>query len=153
MPLQDTDLTKKGFESKVNSIIDYYVKEGGYSTKNISDGYHTFDELYQMRLALTIGLFKQTLAYEKMAAHEFDSQQRGVWRSKLHHDDTIYDGMFIVGMTDLPKAVNTPVTACYISFHYDLIHWDKFDFCDTLEKAPKWDGHTDKEVIERLLNL
>lgn len=94
-----------------------------------SDGFHTFDELYEHRCALTAVL-------ATIAAIDGES-----WRSKLHHDGTMFDGYFIVGI-DLPAG---PIT-----YHYPLKDWDRFDAVQVLERAPAYDGHTDADVLERL---
>lgn len=94
-----------------------------------------------MRLALTIGMMRSILAYNDHVRANCVK----LWRSQLHKDGTMFDGMFIVGMSDVPGDM--------ITFHYHNEHWDKFNFCDTLDKAPEWDGHTDKDVIERLLAI
>lgn len=97
------------------------VKDSG----EISDGYHTFNELYYHRMTL-FSIICNT--YQPVA-----------WKSWKHDDNTMYDDMFIVGVT-LP-------TGDY-SYHYNKEHWDKFDVRE-LAKAPKWDGHK-PEDIDRL---
>ena len=63
------------------------------------------------------------------------------WKSKQHHDGTMYDGMFIVGM-DTPYG--------QVSYHYNTDKcWDMFK-CKELERAPEWDGHSPAVVVERL---
>lgn len=95
-----------------------------------SDGYHTFDELYDQRAVLFAALCR---AYPDKA-----------WRSKLHHDGTMFDGgYFIVGIETIKGQY---------TYHYKLNRWDLYDCCKTLDRAPEWDGHTDKDV-ERLLFL
>jgi hypothetical protein len=101
-------------------------------TDEISDGYHTFGELYDHRRALTALL-------AAAAATENDS-----WRSKAHHpdDDPMFEGgYFIVGI-ELPTGT--------ITYHYKLAHWDDFASVPELEHAPKWDGHTPADVVERM---
>ena len=63
------------------------------------------------------------------------------WKSKLHDTGDMYDGMFIVGIeTEQGQA----------TYHYDIDpYWDMFKVKE-LEKAPKWDGHTPCDAIERL---
>ena len=56
----------------------------------------------------------------------------------------MFDGMFIVGIT-------TP--AGEATYHYDLKYWPIFAHCKTLEKAPKFDGHTPKDVLDRLFDM
>lgn len=102
----------------------------------LSDGYHTFDELYEHRRALTAVL-------AAAAGSAGDS-----WRSKAHHpdDDPMFEGgYFIVGI-DLPK-VGT------ITYHYKLTHWDDFAAVPELDHAPKWDGATPGDTVTRLLDL
>ena len=63
------------------------------------------------------------------------------WKSKKHHDGSMYDGMFIVG-------VNTPQGQA--TYHYDIDpYWDYFR-CEALEFAPEWDGHTPAQAIARI---
>lgn len=102
--------------------------------KEISDGYHTFGELYDHRRALTALL-------AAMAATEGDS-----WRSKAHHpeDGPMFDGSFIVGI-NLPTGT--------ISYHYNLEHWDDFANVPELEHAPKWDGAGPDDTVTRLLEM
>lgn len=104
---------------------------GGAS--KITDGYHTFEELYDHRRALTALL-------AALAAEHGDS-----WRSREHHpdDDPMFEGgYFIVGI-NLPAGV--------ITYHYKLKHWDDFAAVPELEHAPKWDGAAPDDTVTRLL--
>lgn len=95
-----------------------------------SDGYHTFNELYHHRAVLFSVIVK---AFPDKA-----------WKSKQHNDGTMYDGMFIVGI-DTPEGQAT--------YHYDIDpYWDMFK-CQELARAPKWDGHTPAQAIERIGKL
>lgn len=94
----------------------------------ISDGYHTFNELYYHRAVL----FSVICNQNKDIA----------WKSKLHSDGTMYDEMFIVG-------INTPEGQ--YSYHYDINLWSLFDV-EELDKAPEYDGHSPKD-IERLKSI
>jgi hypothetical protein len=97
----------------------------------ISDGYHTFDELYAHRSVLMASL---------MASHPFLS-----WYSLRHHDDTTQPGYFIVGM-NLPTG--------QISYHLRLDPWlpiiRGMRAVKEYEKAPEWDGHTSDMVVARI---
>ena len=102
--------------------------------EDVSDGFHTFGELYDHRRALTAVL-------AAMAAAEGDA-----WRSKAHHpgDSPMFEGgYFIVGI-NLPSGV--------ITYHYKLTHWDDFAAVPELEHAPKWDGAPPSATVERLLD-
>lgn len=108
-------------------IVD--AKEEGWSSKGISDKWHTFDELYYHRMILFLSL---------QLAHKDKS-----WKSKQHHDGTMFDDSFVVGI-DTPRG--------QYSYHYDLKYWRLFDGIKELEKAPEYDGHKPKD-IDRLLSL
>ena len=123
MKLTDDDLTKA-----INKMI-VDAKETGWSSKGISDKWHTFDELYFHRMILFLSI---------QLAHKDKS-----WKSKQHHDGTMFDDSFIVGI-DTPDG--------QYSYHYDLEYWDMFKEIVELDKAPEYDGHTPKD-IGRLLSL
>lgn len=119
------------FARQVNPIMALgmnRVKElinGDEIAKNkglISDGYHTFDELYYHRMVL-FSIICNT--YKEYA-----------WKSWLHDDGTMYDDYFIVGVT---------TELGDYSYHYDKIYWDVF-MVKELEKAPKWDGHKPSDI-------
>ena len=112
----------------INNQI-YQLKNLGLSRKEITDGWHTFEELYYHRMMLTLALAKSHLEHS--------------WKSKQHDDGTMFEGSFIVGF-------NTPVGQ--YSYHYGLEYWELFKDIKTLDKAPKYDGHQPKD-IERLLSL
>lgn len=99
-------------------------------TGETSDGYHTFNELYHHRAVLFSVIVK---AFPDRA-----------WKSRKHHDGSMYDGMFIVG-------IETPDGQA--SYHYDFNpYWDMFQ-CKELEYAPEWDGHTPAQAIARIGKL
>lgn len=94
---------------------------------NTSDGYHTFDELYHHRAVL----FALIVA----------TYPERCWKSKHHHDGSMYDGMFIVGIDTLDGQA---------TYHYDIDpYWDDFA-CREVDFAPEWDGHTPAQAIERI---
>lgn len=96
-------------------------------TNEVSDGYHTFGELYDHRYLLFIAL---------MIHNKTNS-----WISKYHHDGTCLEGWFIAGM-NLPSL---------ITYHLPDSLWYLVENNITiLEKAPEWDGHTFKDVLDRL---
>ena len=92
-----------------------------------SDGYHTFNELYEHRHALFL-----------VVCHEF-----GGWKSRRHDDGSMFDGWFIAG-------VDTPLGQA--SYHMPVSWWNRFD-CKELVTAPKWDGHAPGVVPERICSL
>ena len=114
----------------INSAIDLINNPSLLVTGDTSDGYHTFNELYHHRAVLFSVIVK---AFPGMA-----------WKAKHHHDGTMYDGMFIVGI-ETPDGQAT--------YHYDIDpYWDMFK-CEELEYAPEWDGHTPAQAIDRIGKL
>lgn len=98
------------------------------SKGGISDGYHTFDELYYHRMVLFSVICNQN--------------KEKAWKSWLHDDGTMYEDYFIVGIeTD----------EGHYTYHYHKKYWEWFNVKE-LDKAPKWDGHVPDDVI-RLLTL
>ncbi len=99
----------------------------GMNVGAVSDGYHTFDELYEHRCLLWILLCKSAIKS---------------WKSKLHSDGTSYDGWFVLGMKTKPGEQMT--------YHLPMKYWECCGFAETWDKAPHFDGHTPADVLERL---
>ena len=116
------------------------VEVSSESPLTTSDGYHTIDELYDHRITLFIALCRQVSQQPYT-----DEARYGVWRSKTHFDCTSLDGWFILG---IGKIKGTQIT-----YHLPLSRWEETSFADTLERAPKFDGHTSADVLERLEKL
>lgn len=95
----------------------------------ISDGYHTFNELYYYRMLYNAAFFNLL-------------PKEWVHKSKRHHtgEECFGGGWFIV-MANLPTG--------QISNHYELKDWDLFKVPEK-EFADEWDGHTPQEAAERL---
>ena len=100
----------------------------------ISDGYHTFTELYEHRIALWIALCKQ-FAYKEFGP-------RVVWRSRKHSNGVGIDGWFLLGLAIKPGA--------QITYHLPDKEWNNCGWADTLDMAPEFDGHTSNDVLTRL---
>lgn len=97
---------------------------------DLSDGYHTFNELYHHR-AILFSIICNMMPDK-------------AWKSKLHDTGDMFEGMFIVGV-ETPEGQAT--------YHYDIEpYWDMFKVKE-LEKAPKWDGHTSTDAVNRIENL
>lgn len=119
---------------------DNEILLSGKATKDTSDGYHTFADLYTHRRALTAALTSMVVRLRFLLRHP------AAWRSRLHHpeDGPMFDGSFIVGI-DLPNGT--------ISYHYNNRYWDDFSHVPELEHAPKWDGAGPELTITRLLDF
>ena len=116
----------------------------------VSDGYHTFDELYDHRIILYLSLLSYMNddyrgTYHDDGRYDHSSQSYKVWYSDTHFDGSKWDGWLIVG------CVNNE-TQEQISYHINSSYeyllkargFDKFD------KGVEWDGHTSEDVMDRL---
>jgi hypothetical protein len=106
----------------------------------ISDGYHTFAELYEHRDELFIALCRYIIDAIGINAAKVPY----VWKSRVHSDGTFYDGYFIAGIRT-EKGYQ-------ISYHLQDHKWDRLP-AFILERAPEYDGHTSQDVIQRLKRI
>lgn len=111
-----------------------------------SDGYHTFDELYEHRTGLLASLCNLTASCLYHFGLE-DDLHRFVFKSWHHHDGDMYDGMFIVGIN---CAQRPNELAKWATWHCEGEWWDRFDIPE-LDRAPEWDGHTPADALERVV--
>ena len=110
------------------SLIDSLQQEET-DMGEVSDGYHTFNELYYYRMLYNAAFFN-LLPKER------------VHKSKRHHDgEECFGGGWFIVMANLPTG--------QISNHYELKYWDLFKVPEK-EIADEWDGHTPQEAAERL---
>jgi len=111
--------------------INAICKVAGVSEiDDLSDGFHTFRQLYYQRMMLFATIVKQN--------------KDKAWKSLRHEDGELCfgGGWFIVGI-DTPEGSYT--------YHYEDNYYSLFD-CEELERGKHWDGHTEKDVT-RLLSL
>lgn len=113
----------------------------------VSDGYHTFEELYDHKITLYIALCKAIKGLSDLSFEMGDNKDIviPVWRSELHSDGSRYNGWFILGMKDLKGQ--------QITYHLPIKEWENTNFAETFEKAPEWDGHTSQDVLNRIKDL
>ena len=113
---------------------DIILKIDEADIENISDGYHTFKDLYEFRKVYNACLFNEWYKQGKFEVH----------KSIRHNDGELCFGgdWFIVGI-DTPDGQYT--------YHYKDEYWDLFHIKE-FETGREWDGHTDKDVT-RVLSL
>jgi hypothetical protein len=115
----------------VNHEIHQMAKQHLIDTNDISDGYHTFGELYEHRCRLWITLCRVI--------------EENVWRSKKHSDGTQMMGWFILGIY---HGKGNQMT-----YHLPESMWNDCEFAEELKEAPEYDGHTSADVLERIGRL
>lgn len=121
------------FVDSVIALIDSAKREG--ITGDTSDGYHTFNELYDYRRVYNAKLFNEWALREKYDVH----------KSWKHSDgnDCFGGGWFVV-VAELPTG--------QITNHYEAKYWDDFAIPEK-PTANKYDGHTPQEVLDRIAQL
>jgi len=100
---------------------------------NTSDGYHTFNELYEFRKAYNAALFNELSANNKCSVHKS-------WRH--HNGELCFGGGWFIVVAVLPSG--------QISNHYEAKDWDLFKIKETDKAMFEFDGHTGIDVIDRL---
>lgn len=120
-------------EEEINKII----KDEKLDTNKISDGYHTFGDLYDHRIRLFITVCKikaQTSFWNP-----------DIWRSKKNSEGEEWEGWFLLGVN---KSKGNQIT-----YHLPNKYWEETNFAETIPKAESFDGHTSADVLERLKKL
>jgi hypothetical protein len=106
-------------------IKNLFLPEG-----EISDGYHSFDDLYNYRLLYNAAFFNSL------------NGKYNVHKSYRHSDGQLcFGGGWFIVMAELPTG--------QISNHYKISDWNLFNI-PVKERADKWDGHTSVEAANRL---
>lgn len=116
-------------EQIVNELILRLKEKDMINTDLISDGYHTFNNLYFQRCILFAFICNQNKDIS--------------WKSKKHSDGSMYDNYFIVGI-ETPEGNYT--------YHYHIDFWNYFKVKE-LDNAPEWDGHMEEDIVERLFSI
>lgn len=120
------------FSTKLNNF---------FNPGEISDGTHTYDELYEHRYVLYCAFTTFASTYYAIPLNT-DSAFK-CWKSAKHYDGTMYDDSFIAGFSFNGKTG---------SYHLPLKYWDLCD-CEILENAPKFNGHTSNDTLELIKEI
>jgi hypothetical protein len=149
----------KAMQGTIDSCVsDYNLKE------QLSDGYHTFKELYEFRKLYNAALFNEwanvfpsTCEFQGVKFDynpAFDAERTGnsthpylgkfkVHKSKRHYDGSLcFDGNWFIVVAELPTG--------QISNHYHMDDWDLFQVPEVESALLPFDGHTSKDVAERI---
>lgn len=124
-----------------NGII-LEVQEGINNTPsnvrgNYSDGYHTFNELYEFRKMFNAALFNEWHKQNNLFQ---------VHKSIRHSDgEYCFGGGWFIVVAVLPTG--------QISNHYEIKDWDLFKIPAKDRAMFEFDGHTPSDVLERLKKL
>ena len=142
-------MSEKRFDIKGMTDFNVMGPDMHVWAQDVSDGYHTMEELYEHRIRLYLALVKIYDNYITPLSCEV-----ACWKSKLHDDGSSYEGWFLLGMTVVkpdPKF-GPDVTKFDISYHIPMKYWHLANVME-LAKAPPYDGYTSNDVLERLFRL
>jgi hypothetical protein len=122
-------------------------------TGETSDGYHTFNELYEFRKIYNAALFnewaKQTHVnplFAKMDGQPAVKPKYDVHKSWRHADGELcFGGGWFIVVAVLPSG--------QISNHYEAQDWELFKIPSYEKALYKFDGHTPQDVIIRLKKI
>lgn len=102
----------------------------------ISDGWHTFNELYEFRKIYNACLFNE---WAKLGLYD-------VHKSLKHNDGELcFDGGWFIVVAILPDG--------QISNHYKVEDWNLFSVPEVEKAKYEFDGHAGADVLERLKNI
>ena len=137
------DWLKQNLLEKTQKQVDK-LGVGGLKGK-ISDGYHTFDELYEFRKVYNAALFNEW-AKQFAQINITNIPKYDVHKSWKHHDGELcFGGGWFIVVAVLPTG--------QISNHYEAKDWDLFKIPEVEKAKYEFDGHTSNDVLERLKAL
>jgi hypothetical protein len=134
----------------VQQSIDRANEYGSFPTRLLSDGYHTFDELYEFRKMYNAVLFNEwanlLLPAEGYGNALFKVNKYDVHKSWKHSDgEECFGGGWFIVSAKLPTGL--------ISNHYKTEDWDLFKVPEVEQAKYEYDGHTAQDVLIRLKDL
>ena len=129
------------------------IFEKTYADENaigeLSDGYHTYNELYEFRKMYNAALFNEWAETRiwnpkwKNEGQPYHHIKYDVHKSKKHNDgEECFGGGWFVVVAILPTG--------QITNHYKMEDWDLFNVPEEPKAKYPFDGHTGKDVLNRL---
>ena len=153
--MEESEFIEGEFLEVVQSYIET-AKESGEDISKLSDGYHSFAELYDFRKIYNAALFNEW-------AKNYDPEHSGLYKSMFpryskigdhynvhkswrHNDGELcFGGGWFIVCAKLPNGL--------ISNHYEAKDWDLFKVPEVEKSMFEFDGHTSQDVLERLASL
>ena len=140
--------------AKVQKEVDTLGDDG--LKQKISDGYHTFAELYEFRKAYNAALFNEwakdwyirdrQIKDGEIACHNNVLVKYDVHKSWNHHDGRpCFGGGWFIVVATLPTG--------QISNHYKAKDWDLFKIPQAKKTKYPFDGHTSTDVLKLLSTI
>lgn len=136
----------KDLEQHINGMISNAATSGLLDSAQVSDGYHTFEDLYNHRHRLFIALCRQMHLRYKSSVSE-RNHYNPIWHYQTSQgEDGHFEGYFLMGIhTEYGKQISYHLPDRFIN-EISL-------FSNKMCIKPTWDGHTSQDVLERLALL
>jgi hypothetical protein len=144
--------TEKNEFTEIQKLIDSTSPD---IRGNYSDGFHTYNELYEFRKVYNAALFnewaKQKVRNPKWASEDniyqpLNLPKYDVHKSWKHNDGELcFGGGWFIVVAVLPTG--------QISNHYKAEDWDLFKIPEVEKAKYPFDGHTSSDVLNRLKDL
>jgi len=120
------------FTTAVDSINASVRELDAIQRSQISDGDHSFAQLYAMRAALLSALLSEWAYAGKYSTY----------KSLRHNDGQLcFGGGWFIAGASLPSGA--------ISFHFPISDWNRIHVPER-SVGQVWDGHTESDVMARL---
>ena len=115
--------------------------------QDISDGYHSFHELYEFRKVYNALLFNAWAKnYKNEPPGDINRPHYNVHKSRRHHNgEECFGGGWFVVVAMLPHG--------QITNHYRMEDWDLFKIPEYEKALFPYDGHSSKDVLMRMTDL
>ena len=148
----------KVFKKQENYVIEYFsIKKDQLVSEDevvdigeLSDGYHTYKELYEFRKVYNAALFNEWAENLETSSDFgqalFNVPKYNVHKSWRHSDGELcFGGGWFIVSAMLPTGL--------ISNHYKAEDWDLFKIPEVDKALFEFDGHTSEDVLNRLKKL
>jgi len=128
-------------KTEYKDVINDLIKWGKdnipeFEENELSDGWHTFNDLYEFRRLYNTALFNEWALTKKYDVHKSIRHNNG---------ELCFGGGWFVVVAKLPAG--------QITNHYKLIEWDSFKIPEVEKAKYPFDNHTPHDVMERLSSL
>lgn len=102
----------------------------------ISDGYHTFKELYTYRML-----------YNAMLVNELAKNKNNVVYKTIRHEDgeLCFGGNWFLVVIKTQNGI--------IDNHYEMKYWELFKCQELYKSIIPFDGHTPQDVVKEMFNF
>ena len=138
----------------VQGLIDYGNKfVNDFEDGGIRDEYHSFEELYNIRLAYNVALFNEWGNMSKMKEIDHGIKGKEIAKYNVHKSWKHNDGEWCFGAQKKWFIVSAMLPTGLISNHYKAEYWDLFKIPSVERAEFEFDGHTALDVIDRLKKI